>query len=431
MKVFIIENGISKDIFVVRNKGRFCEKNNLTPRLLDYTIKGASSTRYQEYHKNYRIVDKLEFIEAKEGDRVLWDSGVTGYCVREDRKHFKDKPVDRSVELENELEATRVELKKVLKQKQKMQDKLNIYSKLGREQYRYENMCDVITEKFKDLINSNVPVINGVNARMYSEGVSVLTINDIHIGQVIEEVNNYYDYEIATMRMESIFTKFIEETSMRDITKVSILMLGDLIHSASITKPDMFSAKEFPEVTSAIYCFNLLASQIDRLVGMFELVELASVIGNESRFNNHYNPSNLQKEAKNNLDVVVYTMLKERYRHLNNVRFLNDGDELESVVNIGGKSILMTHGNMVSINHKDLDRSFINLKARLEPVYGNIDCMVLGHIHSTMILDRVFRSSSLAGANSYSNTLGFAESSVSQNMLIINEDGIKAFALKA
>ena len=433
MKVFIIENGISKDIFVVRNKGRFCEKNKLTPRLLDYTIKGASATRYQEYHKNYRIVDKLEFIEAKDGDRVLWDSGVTGYCVREDGKHFKDKPVDRSVELENENELLQKELAKALKQKQKLQDQLNLNRKLIRDGNRHENMCDTILDACKEFISLTLPKVEHRTKRPLKVNQSaVLTLSDLHIAQLVNEKNNYFDLDVAEMRLEKIFNQFIEEIELRGIEDVHILLLGDLIHAQPLVtkKMDMKLSSALPEVQASIKCFEFLSTHIDRLVTRYN-VSIAGVIGNESRFVSYLNPSNLQSEARNNMDVVIFEMLKQRYRDCSTVEFVNNGDELEDVVSISGANVLLTHGNSTSINHKDLDKSFINIKARLEPVYGEIDYMVLGHIHSTMLLDRVFRNSSLVGSNSYSNELGFAQSFVSQNMLIIDEDGVRAFSLKA
>lgn len=432
MKVFIIENGISKDIFVVRNKGRFCEKFNLTPRLLDYTIKGASATRYQEYHKNYRIVDKLEFIEAKEGDRVLWDSGVTGYCVREDGKHFKDKPVDRSVELENELEATRVELKKVLKQKQKIQDTLNLNKKLAREQYRYENFMDAFKDSCKKMIEYNLHKFDYVEDSEYvydPNGTAILTLSDLHFGQRVEESNNYFDSEVADIRLSRIFKQFEQEIEMRGIQNVAIFFLGDLIHAQSVsTKPDMKLSGEMPEVQSSIQCFIILSKYIDRLVAKYN-VKIAGIVGNESRFSNHMLPSNLRSEAKNSMDVVIYEFFKQRYLNAQNVDFLNNGDEIETVVSVDDKNILLNHG--YDLNHSNLEKSIIELRTRMEKSYGEIDFVTIGHIHSSYIGDKFARNSSLVGSNAYSNRKGYIESTVSQNMIIVDKNGFKVFSLKA
>ncbi len=435
MKVFVIKNKISEDIFIVGNKKRFCAKFNLTPRLLDYTVEGASSTRFQEWHKNYKIVDKLVFIEDKQGDRVLWDNGLVGYCVKEDGEHFKDKPKAKTVEMENEIEALQKELTKTMKQKQKLQDQLNLNRKLGREQYRYENFIDVFRESCKEMIERNTPLFSGIEYPSFeynTDGEAILTLSDLHFGQLVNETNNYFDSEIADIRLNRIFNQFEEEVDLRGISKVSILFIGDLIHAQPITNPnkiDMKVSSEFPEIQSSIQCFLTLSKYIDRLIGKYEVVRFAGVVGNESRVHSHVNPSNLQSEARNNYDAVIFEFLKQRYRDYDNAVFLNNGDEIETVVEIGDKQICMIHGN--DLHHKDLENSVIKLRTRLEQVYGEIDYTVLGHVHSSNISDLYSRNSSLVGSNSYSNRLGFVESTASQNMIVIDENGIKAMSLKA
>lgn len=436
MKVFIIQN-TQGELFNVKSKVRFCETFGITPRLLDYTVKGASKTRYQEWHKKYKIKDIVEFIESEDGEKVLWDSGVKGYFLKDSKEEInKHKIIEESTEEkynyvspnEEEVKNLQKELTKVHRQKQKLQDKLTLNNKIMRNQYRYENMCDVVIKSCNEHIKNGVPKLKEINKSIGKDEV-VLVISDTHIGQNVQESNNSFNYEIACMRLNNIFNNFIHEANIRSCSSVTVLMLGDLIHCASIIKHDMYASAEFLEVEATLKCFNLLASQIDRLVSKFNKVSLASVFGNESRFNSQYHPSNLQKDAKNNLDVMIFAMLQERYKNSENVIFINDGDELESVVTIRNRNILMTHGNSNAINHKDLEKSFINIRARLEPIYGELDAMVLGHIHSTAISSKVFRNASLVGSNSYSNFLGFAESPVSQNMLVVSENRIIGFPL--
>lgn len=434
MKVFIIESKLN-ETFVVRNKNKFCKKMGLTPRLLDYTVLGASSTRYQEWHKGFKITNKFEFIESKGGDRVLWDNpSVRGYCVRYENKKIKNKKQEdiNIVEIESlrtEIEKVRLELDKALRQKQNLQDRLNVYSRINREQYRFENMCDLLTHACKSIIKRDVDLFEPYIDTTTSEASAILTLSDLHFGQIVNETNNYFDSEIANIRLGKIFSMFEKEVDLRGIKDVHIMFLGDLIHAQSVTtKPDMKLSGEFPEVQSTIHCFRILSIYIDRLVQKYN-VSFSGVLGNESRFSNHILPSNLQKEAKNNMDVIIFEMIFQRYRHLPNVCFKNACDELESVVEVNGKQFLLTHGNSKGINHKELDKSLINARTRLSPIYGEIDYVVLGHIHSAYIADKFARNSSLVGSNAYSNELGIVESTVSQNMIIV-DDKITAFSLK-
>lgn len=429
MKVFVIKNK-SKDLFLVRNKNKFCKKMGLTPRLLDYTVKGASSSRYQEYHKGYRIDDKFEFIESKDGDRVLWDNpNMRGYCVKyEKNNNLKNKK--QELENKDEVEQLKKELNKVLRQKQNLQDKLNVYARMNREQYRFENMCDLLTHACKSIIKRDIDLFEPYINTNTSDASAILTLSDLHFGQIVTVANNYFDSEIANIRLGKIFSMFEQEVDLRGITNVDIMFLGDLIHAQSVsTKPDMKLSGEFPEVQSTIHCFRVLSIYLDRLVQKYN-VSFSGILGNESRFSNHMLPSNLQEEAKNNMDVIIFEMIVQRYGHLPNVTFKNTGDELESVIEVNGKRILMLHGNSKGINHKELDKSLIGVRTRLSYVYGEIDYVVLGHIHSAYIADKFARNSSLVGSNAYSNDLGIIESTVSQNMIIVEDNNIKAFSLK-
>lgn len=426
MKVFIIKNKISQDTYVVKNKKSFCKKFNLTSRLLDYTIKGASANRYQPWHKNFQIVEKLNFIESKDGDMILWDNGLKGYCKRENETHYTNKSITVNSDLQRENELLRNELKKVLKQKQKFQDQLNLNKKLGREQYRYENFVDVLKDVFSNTIIHNKPVIlNRANKK--SDEIAMLTLSDLHFGQLVKLPTNYFDSEVADLRLGKIFDEFIYEVEKRGVKDVYIALLGDLIHAQSVsTKPDMKLSGEFPEVQATIYAFQIISKYIDKLVEKYN-VNICGIVGNESRFSNHLLPSNLQSEARNNMDVVIFEFLKQRYRGYKNVVFVNNGDEMTDVINIKGKNIVLCHGN--NLSHSSLEKSVLGLRNRLASAYGEIDFVVLGHIHSTMIGDKYARNASLVGSNAYSDSLGIVESTVSQNMLIISEDIIRAYSL--
>ncbi len=436
MKVFIIQN-TKGETFHVKNKIRFCEKFGITPRLLDYTIKGSSKTRYQEWHKQYKIKDIVKFIESEDGDKILWDSGIKGYFLK-DYKEDNKEPEREKVNIQNyttvnpnkeEIESLQKELIKTHRQKQKLQDQLNLNRKIMREQFRYENMCELVINNCKDYLREGVPTNKHINNYKFKNSKAILTLSDFHLGEKVEETNNYFDSEVAQIRTENIFKQFEKEVDMRKIDEVYILMLGDFIFSQDINRSDMKLSGEFPEIQSAIKCFNILSSVIDKLVIKYK-VNISGVIGNESRFNSHYHTSTLQKEARNNIDTLIFEMLRNRYENNHNINFIGDCDVIEDVISIGGKSFLMTHGHQKYMNHKDLDKTFVNIKARLEPIYGEIDFMVLGHIHSTLITDRIARNSSLVGSNSYSNELGFPRSFVSQNMIIIEDDSIKTIPLR-
>lgn len=427
MKIWIIENTSGKQYFV-RDKEEFCKLFNLTRRLLDYTVKGASKNRYQPFHKGFKIVEKIDVVEDPYGDIEIFGSDMR--CKRLIATEHKPK-IDVGINLntkdiEDENRYLTKELKSMVKQNQRLRDKLNLFRKLNREDNRFSNLSEEFNSVFKEIIGESKSEIVFVSKKTDSSKSMVICLSDWHIGQLVSTNNNYFDLDVAYKRVDRLLEEIEHILSTENVDTITIAMLGDFIHAQSITtKPDMKLSAEFGEVRASVECVKLICYMLEMLK-YFEIpIQLAGVIGNESRFSNHLLPSNLSSEAKNNLDYLIYQGLKLRYSGDVNIKFLNEGDDVHYVLNIKDKNILCLHG--YDINHKTLSNSLMNKAVIVNG--GNIDYSIFGHIHSTYISDDFARNASLVGANAYSEALNIPKSYVSQNVLLVGED-IKAIPIR-
>lgn len=429
MKVFKIINLDTKEEYYTGNKTEFAKENNLTLRLLDYTQTGE-----RNHHKGYKVIGVKTFIESDDGDIILWKTNKKGYiindCVSEENVKSCKKISGTDFVVTNEkidIEIYEKEISALRKRVQKLNDALILNRKNNRLNFRYENWLEETASQLSDLLKYDYP--ERILRKLDSSNVetAIMQLSDLHFGQKVDISDNLFDMDIARERLKRYFDKAIEEIEKRNIINVHIAFVGDLIHSASmITKPDMKLASEYNEVEATGLGFQALAENIDYLVDKYN-VSFSGVVGNESRFSNHLPHTHLDSEASNSMDYMIYFLLKERYKNLKNVSFLNEGNKIESVVNINGKNFALIHGDQV-LNHTMLNKSVWSFKGRLSETFGKIDYVLMGHIHETYISNDFARNSSLVGSNSYSIAKGIPFSTPSQNLIIVGED-IKAMGI--
>ena len=97
---------------------------------------------------------------------------------------------------------------------------------------------------------------------------------------------------------------------------------------------------------------------------------------------------------------------------------MND-DVHEKLLDIDGFKLLLTHGNN-TLASKNPEAEVAKLKGRYADKGQNVDYVIFGHIHSTMITDTFARSASLVGGNGYSDKNLNLSSKASQNYYIID-----------
>ena len=153
-------------------------------------------------------------------------------------------------------------------------------------------------------------------------------------------------------------------------------------------------------------------------------VSVGCITGNESRAKDEVGWSDIV--ASDNYDFTIFNILKYIFKDTD-VDFIESKDASELVVNIAGMNVLLLHGHG-SIKAKH-ETSITQIKGRYSSHDIKIDYVLSGHIHSARIGDTYGRSSSLVGANAYSEKALNLEGRASQNIYIVHDnktvDGIK------
>ena len=142
-------------------------------------------------------------------------------------------------------------------------------------------------------------------------------------------------------------------------------------------------------------------------------ISVGCVSGNESRVNKDLGW--VDQIATDNYDFVIFEMLRLLMPDIN---FVTSG-ALELVVEVNGHNVLLIHGHQLGNMNNDKIAKVMSKYARNGII---LDFMMCGHLHETKITDMFARSSSLVGANSYSENALLLSSRAAQNIYIMKNN---------
>ncbi len=151
-------------------------------------------------------------------------------------------------------------------------------------------------------------------------------------------------------------------------------------------------------------------------------VTVAHVTGNESRAGEFMGSTDIM--VSDNYDVTIFEMLRVMLRDTN-VKFI-DGSVGEKVVCVRNKNILLIHGHQIKGN---LSKQTQQIKGKYSDQNIKIDYILFGHIHECLIADFYARSSSLCGANAYSDNTLQLTSRASQNIHFVSDTSIDSMKI--
>lgn len=291
---------------------------------------------------------------------------------------------------------------------------LNDEVRINNKKERYENRLESISNKLFNYIKQHYqPITTPYIKYKPSEKTAIVQLSDIHFGESIDEPVNKYNYDVASARLYKYANKVKEILKPIKPKFVVLAFTGDMFNSDRrldeiITNVDM-RAKSF------IVGFSLIQQFILDLSRSFN-IKIASVMGNESRLIDEKLYS--KNTTINNFDWLLHNLLQQS---LNGVIFLNSC-ELECVLNINDYNVLLIHGD--NLNHNKLDDNLQKVVGKYKLLNININYIIFGHVHSTNIGTFYARSGSLTGSNSYSHKRLNYYSRASQNIHILDDDGI-------
>jgi hypothetical protein len=306
--------------------------------------------------------------------------------------------------------------------KQALLDKNNVERKVNREANRLYNHLSELYQEYVKAISENKIDLNKLNIKgeKTQQGEwGILQLSDIHFNKLIkpcEEIDNEYNFTIASQRLKKFITEAIFYFKAKNIKNVYVAMTGDLLTS------DRRESEKLNRVTNQVKA-SLLASYILAQV-LLELnqhfgLRTGAICGNESRLQDIM--SSDEYLSSSNYDFLIYNNLRIWLENTN-IQFDIGGNYRERLVDIEGFKLLLLHGDTLG-NSRDIGKQIKNIMTKHAIKGTKINCILAGHIHCCAISDIFSRSSSLIGVDNYSSIdLNLFDGRPSQNIYLINKD---------
>ena len=309
---------------------------------------------------------------------------------------------------------------KLAKQKQAHQDTNRIERKTFREYARLDNAVSIFSERLLEVLRENKFHKTIKSHPKKGKAVGVVHLSDLHFNELVELPNNKYDFEVASKRIKRHIEAAKTYFSTQRISNVIVALTGDLINSDR--RLDELLSNATNRAQAVFIAVDILQQAIIDLNKNFNIT-VACVSGNEARVNKEYGWTDVL--ATDNYDFTIFNMLRALFMG-SNINFVAD-DPMEVVLKVAGQNLLLLHGHgSITSRHES---SINQIKGRYASRGINIDYIISGHIHSARIGDTYARSSSLVGANDYSEKALNLSGRASQNLYIFyengNRDGIK------
>jgi len=321
-----------------------------------------------------------------------------------------------------------IENVKLAKGKQKGQDINRIERKSFREYARVENALSEFAKAQLEIYKEHGEALKNIKLKplkrsLTMSGAGVIQPTDLHGNELVDLPHNKYDFNVLAKRYKFYISQCLEDFKSKNLKKVAMLFTGDLLNSDRRLDELLNASTNRAKATSLVR-YIILQSILEVRNAGYEIT-IVSVLGNESRSGKEMPFSN--EGLSDNYDFIIMDGLKQILEH-SKIKGITFGslDKVEEVVEIDGKNWLVAHDISKMTSQQSKAQSGIG-RYSLNGI--KIDFMIGGHIHSTNINDFSARSSSMVGANSYSeNALNLA-GKAGQNYFICKGGRINKIAV--
>jgi len=310
---------------------------------------------------------------------------------------------------------------KLAKKMQRFQDSNRIERKAFREWARIENAIEEYSNEMKKILEKHnlatyIKNHKYTQSQIESETIGVMQLADTHFNELVELSHNKYDFTIASKRCALYVYRAKEYFKLYNVKHVLLAINGDILNSDR--RIDELLNETTNRAKATFLAIQIIEQMILDLNQDFN-VSVACVTGNESRIQEDIAWTDIL--ITDNYDFVIFNFLNELFKRNNGgVTFIH-GNYAEQVVNIKNKHILLIHGEQIS---DKIEESVQKIRGKYASRGIIIDFILLGHLHSCRIGDMYSRSSSMVGANAYSDSALQLASRASQNIHILYDNGM-------
>ena len=298
---------------------------------------------------------------------------------------------------------------KLAKRSQKQADLNRIKNKSFREHTRLENALVEYNKALIDILKTESLKTTIKQHESKGKQAIIVQIADTHFNELVDLKNNKYDFEVASKRLQK-FAHYIKEyASFYNVSEIFIAITGDLLNSdRRLDEKLSMSTNRAKATFLGVHLLKHFILDLNSIAN----VSVGCVSGNESR---DYELGWVDMVATDNYDFTIFEILRML---LPDINFITSGG-LELVVEVNGHNVLLIHGHQLGNMQNDKIAKVISKYARNGII---LDFMMCGHLHETKITDMFARSSSLVGANAYSENALLLSSRAAQNIYIMKDN---------
>lgn len=312
----------------------------------------------------------------------------------------------------DELKKINEKIIELKKERTRLADLRTEINKQTREQARFEQVLEMISDNIDKLAKAK-PLKNDKAIRIVENERKecLICLSDLHYGIKIENEWNKFDSDIAKSRMDYIVDKAIEFGKLHNCDIANIIITGDVVNNNNHLSSRMSNRECIAEQVVGVS--ELISNAIQKLSNSFTYVSISMCEGNHDRIyanksDNDYNDSFIH---------IIRSYIKARIENLNNVIFTDNkhGNDIVEI-NVCDKKIIAVHGDKISQK---------NLIPRLTSMFGKIDYVIRGHVHTPQ--SETFGESTLvtvgtfSGVDTYARQLGLI-CKPSQKIMILSSN---------
>lgn len=270
---------------------------------------------------------------------------------------------------------------------------------------RSESRQEMYFEYVKDVIDSlDPPEFKPITNNKKADISYVVGLADVHYGATYHSVNNEYSPEIAKERFEDLTGKLITFIQEKQIGRLTIVSLGDLIQG--ILRLSDLKINDSSVVKATVEICRLIAKMLNELSTYTEIFYYHTPSANHTQI--RVLGAKASELADEDLEYLMGNYIKDLCAHNEriSVRLAHEGDNFIEVY-VPGNEVIAMHGHQI----KNVENAVKDISILHKKFY---DTVLLGHYHSGKEIpshegflgdSEILISPSFVGSDPYSDSL--------------------------
>ena len=287
----------------------------------------------------------------------------------------------------------------------------------------------LMTEQYVEYLNENgITIPNDIKFKPSKVGNCVIKSlpSDLHIGMVVDEEYNQFNYAIAQRRMRQYTQSILDYANLFNAHTISITTMGDLVEATELRGNQKFDC-EFHYAEQVAMAQDLIMEHVMTIIDEGYSVDLSGVYGNHCRMTGSKN-DNIEAS---NATYVILENIKKTFEYME--KFSGKKFENISFVQSDNKYKYHTdeyYGFRIRYQHGDNDNK--SDSSKIEKYNGTdnatYDALVFGHLHHYRHIQLNRKEFELycpclQGSNEYAKNQIKSTADAGQAIIIIRDNG--------